>query len=369
MRRSWIEVDLGVLGSNIRALQKGLDDGPSVIFVVKSDAYGHGAVPIARRAYDCGVTWFGVAYIDEALDLRRSLDKPGILVMGVVEPGDVQTLIYHNITPIVASLQHGQALAKVAAAQGQRLRVHLKIDTGMGRLGVPWEDGAEAYAELHALPGLEITGLCTHFAKVETEDPAEARLQVERFKQVDAARQKVDDRPILRHVSSSRALLFYEEWDFDAVRPGIALYGYGAVDAGVRAHTRPFLEWKSHVTQVKPLAAGSPVGYYGTYVTERDTQLAVVSVGYTDGFLRTLSNRGFVLVGGKRCPVVGRVSMNWLTVDLGPDADVSVGDEVVLLGRQGEESIWAGELAQMCKTIPYEILTNIDPRTERRYLG
>ena len=369
MRRSWIEVDLGVLAQNIRAFQQGLGNGASIIFVVKSDAYGHGAVPIARKAHDCGIDWFGVAYLDEALDLRRSLDKPGILVMGVVEPGDVQTLVYHNITPIVASLEHGRALANVAAAQGKTLNVHLKVDTGMGRLGVPWDEVDAAYRILHDLPGLNITGFCTHFAKVEPDHPVEARQQADRFRQADAARRAIDDRPVMRHMSSSRAALFFDEWDYDAVRPGIALYGYGASGDGVRAHTRPFLAWKSHVIQVKSVKAGSPIGYYGTHVTEYDTRLAVVSVGYTDGFLRTLSNRGVVLIGGKRCPVVGRVSMNWLTVDIGLDANVAVGDEVVLLGRQGDQEIWAGELAKMCRTIPYEVLTNIDPRTERRYLG
>ena len=369
MRKPWLQIDLGVLADNVRAIRAAVGADTETIFVVKSNAYNHGAVPIATTAYHAGIRWFGVAYLDEAMELRRALDKPGLLVMGVVEPGDVPTLVHHRITPLVVSLEHGRALGDAALAARMRLRVHFKLDTGMGRLGVAWEQAPKVYQQLLAHPGLEITGIMSHFATVEPARSASASLQAQRFSEFDRRRRRIDPRPVMRHLSSSRAMLYYQDWDFDAVRPGIALYGYGTQDRKMRAATRPFLEWKSNLVQVKKVPAGFQVGYYSTFTTERPTTIGTVCAGYTDGFLRTLSNRGLVLVGGKRCPVVGRVSMNWLTVDLGSDSTAQAGDEVVLIGRQGDEEIWAGELARLCKTIPYEILTNIAYRTERRYIA
>ena len=173
---------------------------------------------------------------------------------------------------------------------------------------------------------------------------------------------------LFKHLSSSRAFLYHPEWDFDAVRIGIALFGYGTNEEGMRVRTRPILQWKSRVIQVKEVPAGTGVGYYGTYVTPGPTTLATIALGYADGYLRTLSNRADVLIGGKRRKVVGRVSMNWITVDVGQDGAVHPGDEVVLIGEQGGESIWADDLAKLCRTIPYEILTGINPAIERKYL-
>ena len=369
MRRSWVEVDLAALAENIRSLQGAVGNGTELMFVVKADAYGHGARAMAKRAVAAGVRWLTVAYVQEALELRRDLEGPDILVLGASEPEDVPDLLQHRITPIVVSEEHARLLGDAAAERGARLGVHLKVDTGMGRLGVAWDAAPDVYRRLLDHPGLELCGACSHFAAVEPGHPEGAREQLERFRAFDRERRRFDDRPIMRHMSSSRAMLYYRDWDFDGVRPGIAVYGYGARDADMRAQTRPVLQWKASVMQVRAVPANFPVGYYGTYRTGRPTTLATLCVGYADGFLRTLSNRGIVLIGGRRHPVVGRVSMNWITVDVGPDADVRPGDEAVLIGRQGKEQVWADELARLCRTIPYEILTNIDARIERRYIG
>jgi alanine racemase len=238
----------------------------------------------------------------------------------------------------------------------------------MGRLGIWWEDAAAALDRLGARSGLEIRGLCTHFATVEPRKPAAARAQWERFSAAAATiEQRVGGR-VFRHVSSSRAALFFRDWDLDAIRPGIVVYGYGAADPALRFCTRPILQWKSHVMQIKQVPAGFSVGYYSQFTTTVPTTLATLSVGYADGYNRLLGNKGFVLIGGRRCPVVGRVSMNWITTDLGPDHGAQEGDEAVLIGEQGAESIWAGELATACKTIPYEILTDIHAALDRRYV-
>jgi len=354
-------VDLGQLKSNVRSL---CDSIPvQVIFVVKADAYGHGLVPIARAAAEEGVGWFAVAYLEEALELRAALPDVNLLVLGHVFPENTEQLLEKRILPVVTDREHGLALAAAARALGRTLPVHLKVDTGMGRFGVQWDEVDEIVRALNKAGGLKFSGACSHFAKVEPEEPSAACGQAQRFREALTA---LPD-GILTHLASSRAALYFPEWDFDAVRQGIVLYGYGARDPAGRFQTLPILQWKTRIAQVKAIPAGFSVGYYGTYRSESPTQIATLAVGYADGYNRALSNRGDVLIGGKRCAVVGRVSMNWITVDIGPNADVKVGDEAVLIGEQGAEAIWANELSALCRTIPYEILTSIHASLARRY--
>lgn len=367
---SWVEVDLNRLRRNVESIRNGLGS-TTMIAVVKSDAYGHGLAGMARGLRSAGVRNFAVAYAAEAETVRREVpDAERIVVLGVVDPELVPMLMRERITPVVVSLEQARALSAAAVAAGGRLRVHMKLDTGMGRLGfVCPADVAEA-VEAAKLPGLDVEGACMHFAIVEPErHPEAAEGQARKFAPAVEALEAALGRRLFRHMSSSRAALLMPECDQDGVRIGISLYGYGSPKAEGRFATEPILQWKSRVMQVKSVPAGFPVGYYGAYVTERPTDLAVVSCGYTDGYLRLLGNTGDVLIGGKRRRVAGRVSMNWLTVDLGPDSGVKAGDEVVLLGEQGGESVWADELARHCKTIAYEILTDISRQIERRYLG
>jgi len=361
MNRSWIEVNLGQLKSNVRSLCESIP--AQVIFVVKADAYGHGLIPIARAAAEEGVGWVAVAYLEEALQLREALPDINILVLGYVFPESVETLIERKITPIITDREHGLSLAAAARALGKNLSAHLKVDTGMGRFGVQWDEVEEAVNEFDAAGGLELSGVCSHFAKVEPKKPDDACLQAEKFNKA----LKAFPDGIFTHLSNSRAALYFPEWDFDAIRQGIVLYGYGAQDPEGRFQTKPILQWKARVAQVKAVPAGFSVGYYGTHVTETSTQIATLAVGYADGYNRALSNRGDVLIGGRRCAIIGRVSMNWITVDIGPDANVNVGDEAVLIGEQGGEAIWANELSTLCRTIPYEILTSIHASLEKKY--
>jgi alanine racemase len=369
MNGSWVEVDLSALDENVRNVRAGLRHGSEIIFVVKANAYGHGAAAVAARAARAGVRWFGVAYLHEALVVRDAAPDANILILGVVEPKDVPILIEKRIVPIVASEAHGLGLGAAAVAMGGRLSVHLKIDTGMGRLGILWDEAERVVEKLSREPGLDIQGICTHFATVKPSNLAAARSQAERFAAVCAAAERCAARKLFKHVSSSRAFLYVHGWDYDAVRPGIALYGYGARTASTRVRTRPILQWKTRVVQVKSLPANFPVGYYGAYVTPVPTCVATLCVGYADGYNRLLGNKGHVLIRGRFWPVVGRISMNWVSVDVGAGTDVREGDEVVLLGEQGGEHIWADELATLCQTIPYEILTDINPMLERRYVS
>jgi alanine racemase len=364
VNHSWVEVDLDCLRENIRALRSAVPAATEIIFVVKANAYGHGLVPVAQAAAQEGICWFAEAYLDCAVSLREALPDANLLVLGPVLPEHTRILIEQRIIPVIVDREHGLALAAAARSLGTELTAHLKVDTGMGRLGVQWTEVPQVLAEFRAAGGLNITGVCSHFAKVEPSEPVDACSQAERFHDV----LQYFPPNVFRHLSSSRAALYFPEWDFDGIRQGIVLYGYGASDPAGRFMTRPVLQWKSRVVQVKEVPAGFSVGYYGTHRTEYPTRIATVAVGYSDGYNRALSNRGDVLICGRRCAVVGRVSMNWITVDAGSDSPVKTGDEAVLIGKQGGEAIWANELSQICRTIPYEILTSINASLERRYV-
>ena len=367
---SWVEVDLGRLRGNVEAIRASLG-GADLIAVIKADAYGHGLADMAAALGGAGVARFAVAYAAEAAVVRAAAPHAKlILVLGVAEAGDVPRMLRDRITPVVVSADHGRALSAAALEAGGRLGVHVKLDTGMGRLGFVCPAETAQAADMCRLPGLEVQGVCTHFSMVEPEKkPTAAKGQMEKFRQAVPVIEAAADRRLFRHMSSSRAALLLPDCDQDAVRVGISLYGYGAAEKDKRFSTVPVLQWKARVMQVKKVPAGFAVGYYGSYKTAAPTELATLSCGYTDGYQRHLGNKGQVLIGGRRRPVVGRVSMNWISADLGPDSGVKAGDEVVLIGEQGGERIWADELAKHCGTIAYEILTGISRQIERRYIG
>lgn len=367
---SWVEVDLRKLRGNVEAIRSSLGSA-ALMAVIKSDAYGHGLEAVAAALGRAGVSRFAVAYAAEAAAVRAAApDADLILVLGVARAIEVPQMLRDRIAPVVVSLDQARALSAAAVAAGGRLGVHLKLDTGMGRLGFVCPAEIEQAAEVARLPGLDLQGVCTHFAMVEPDKkPMAAKGQAEKFRQALPIIEAAAGRRLFRHMSSSRAALLLPECDQDAVRVGISLYGYGAAEQDKRFATVPVLSWKSRVMQVKQVPAGFAVGYYSGYKTAAPTEVATISCGYADGYQRHLGNKGHVLIGGKRRPVVGRVSMNWISADLGPDSGVQAGDEVVLIGEQGEDRIWADELAKHCGTIAYEILTGISRQIERRTVG
>ncbi|MBA4388058.1 MAG: alanine racemase [Verrucomicrobia bacterium] len=362
---TWVELDLKVLASNLASVRRALRKGTEMIFLVKANAYGHGMIPVVRKAWRCGVRWFAVAHINDALELREALPKAGIIMVSVLDPAHAGLAARNRITPFVASRKHGLALAGEASARGQTIRCHAKIDTGMGRLGIAWQDAVEIVSELSAMRGLDIRGVCSHFATSDCPDKAFAWIQAERFSRVSAAIEQDLGRSLVKHISNSGGILAGAAWDHDAVRPGILIYGYGEPVSDKPPQnkrgisTAPFLQWKTRVLQVKTVPAGFPVSYGCTYTAPRKTSIATIDAGYSDGYFRLLSNKGHVLAGGRRCRIAGRVTMNLIAIDLGSRTTVREGDEVVLIGSQGKESIWADELAGQAGTIPYEILTNI----------
>lgn len=358
-RNTWLEIDYGVLRANLGAARSVLSPQAEIILVVKANAYSHGMTEVAAHAREAGIRWFLVARMDEAVDLRRAVDDAHILLLGAVWPSDLPELAEHRITPLLISEKQAEGLSAEARKRGMTLLCHAKIDTGMGRFGFPWQEAADALGRIRAAGGLDIRGLCMHFASAGRTSDQFAALQEQRFASVVAACARQGMTGLFRHVSNSAACQGHPEWDLDGVRMGILMYGYGGRRTSPRIQTRPFLQWKTKVVQVRHVPPGFPVGYLSTHVTPSATCLATIDVGYSDGFSRLMSNKGFVLAGGRRARVVGRVTMNFTTIDVGPDTGVREGDEVVLIGRQGNESLWADELARWCQTIPYEILTSI----------
>lgn len=368
IRRSnaWLELDYDVLCRNVTAMKAVLSPSTEIILVVKANAYGHGLTAVATKAFGCGVRWFLVARMDEAVALRAELPDATILLLGAVWARDIPVILARRIIPVIVCEDQAKELAAGARAAGVTVPCHFKIDTGMGRFGLPWEQASEILARLQREGGFDIQGISMHFSSAGKAGDDFPGIQAERFKEVVVGCRKRGLEGLFTHVANSAAFVGHPEWDREGVRVGILAYGYGGSRIDSRVHTLPFLQWKTRVLQVRKVPAGFPVGYLSTYVTPDPTWLATIDVGYSDGLSRLMSNKGYVLIGGRRAKVVGRVTMNFTTVDIGPEGGMRVGDEVVLIGTQGDESLWADELSRWCQTIPYEILTSIrsEPRVD-----
>lgn len=358
MNNAWTEIHLGTLAANLAEIRKALAPPTDFIAMLKADAYGHGLELVGPAAWKAGARRFAVFHLQEAARLRALLPDATILYIGVADGSDAAALLELRAQPLLVSAEQALALADAAEQLKARLPCQVKIDTGMGRLGFPWESAAAELVRFAARPGLHLAGIGTHMASSGATDPSFANLQIARFRQVIADCQARGLTFPFTHAANSDALCRTPDWHFDAVRPGILLYGYGP-GAPKAPATRPFLQWKSRLVQAKSVPANFPVSYDSTFRTTRPTRIGTIPVGYSDGYSRAWSNKACVLVNGRRCPIAGRVTMNLIMADLGPDSTAKAGDEVVLLGEQHGASIWADELAAIGNTISYEVLTSI----------
>lgn len=372
----WAEIDRGAYAHNIRELERIISDQVQLMVVLKADAYGHGAVELSRIAVASGADWLGVARLEEALQLRDAGLEVPILIFGFTPPEEIGLLVDRDFSQAVFSHAAAEALSQAAVAAGRELRTHIKVDTGMGRLGLTATQtpAARRLAEVQAiteLPGLAIEGLFTHFATADSADTSYTELQLRRFRELIAALEEAGVEIPLKHAANSAALIQDPGSHFDLVRPGIATYGLQPSSEWRRGDLdlRPVLQWKTRIIQLKDVPAGFGVSYGITYTTQRPTILAAVAVGYGDGLSRALSSRGQMLVRGRRVPIVGRVCMDLTLLDVGEVPDVAIGDEVVILGRQGNLEITAEEIAATLDTINYEIVTSIAARVPRIYVG
>lgn len=366
MYPSYAEIDLAAIRNNVRFIRK--HSGVQVMALVKANAYGHGAVPVARAALQAGASWCGIATVEEALELRHAgLDCP-ILLVGFTPPERVEEAIANRFSMTVWDIEQVQTASTSAERIGQLANLHLKVDTGMSRLGVRPQDALELARQLSNTPGVLLEGVCTHFARADELDPAATDAQERTFVEVVGSLEALGLRPPLVHAANSAAGLTRPSAHLDLIRLGIAMYGlHPSPECPLPGTFQAALAWRTVLSQVKSLPAGTGVSYGHIYVTKGEERIGTIPVGYADGFRRVLGNQ--VLVAGRHVPVVGRVSMDQIMVQLDAAPEAQAGDEVVLIGTQGEGSITAEDVAQRWGTINYEVTCNIGARVPRLYLN
>jgi alanine racemase len=364
-RPTWVEVDLEAIAHNVQRIVEMVGPKVTVLAVLKADGYGHGAIRVARTALNNGARYLGVASINEGTILRQAGIAAPILVLGYTPAWQAREVVLNGLSATVFNLDVARALSRAAADLNGRVRTHVKVDTGMGRLGLLPDEVLPFVLELQKLPNLVPEGIFTHFS-VADSDPDYTRWQLNRFQQVLAMLAEAGIRLPLAHAANSAAVLTLPESHLDMVRPGIALYGlHPSPQVRCPPDFRPALRFKTQVAQVKTLPPGSYVSYGNTYQTSGEQRIAVIPVGYADGFRRAPRHWGEVLVRGHRAPIVGRVSMDQTMIDVTAIPGVRQGDEAVLIGEQGDEQITAEEVAERLGTISYEVVSEILARVPR----
>jgi alanine racemase len=363
------EIDLNALAFNYRQLRKKVPKGVELLAVVKANAYGHGAVPISLKLEKLGVDYLAVAIPDEGVELRRGGVKAPILILGGIFENDVDKIIHFRLTPVAFRKDSLRLLCRRAEKLGKRVKVHLKVDTGMGRLGVPVPLWSDFLKEAKRLSKIDVEGILSHFSMAEEEE-AFTEHQWEAFQRAVKAAQEVGICCKYVHMASSSRLTTSPSYSGNLVRPGIMLYGsYPSPMFQKLIQLKPVMTLKTEIHFLKSVPPGSKISYGGTFVTRRESLIATLPIGYADGYSRFLSNRGQVLVRGGRAPIVGKVCMDFTMVDVTDIPDVSIGDEVVLMGQQGKQQITAEEIADRINTISYEVFCAVGTRIPRVYKG
>jgi alanine racemase len=366
---TWAEVDLGAIAHNTRELKRLVGEKTELMAVVKANGYGHGAVPVAKAVLGNGASSLAVHRTLEGVQLRQAGITAPVLIMGYTLPAEAETIVRWDLTPTVNTPEQAQVLSSTASHQGRALPIHVKVDTGLGRFGLLPEEVVDFVRVVSELPGLTLEGIYTHFAMADAVDKAYTLQQFEIYLEVVKRLEEAGFTIPIKHVASSAATLDLPETHLDVVRCGIALYGLRpSSEVEPTIPLRPAMALKSRVARVRTLPAGSSISYGCTYTTREPTRVALVPVGYGDGYHRLISNRGQVLVRGQRAPIVGRVCMDQFVVQVSDIPNVQQDDEVVLLGRQGDDEISAEEVATWAGTINYEVTTSILPRVTRVYL-
>ncbi len=361
-------IDLEALRSNFRRIKEKVGPQVKVLSMVKANAYGHGAIAVAQTLADEGTDAFGVATLEEAVELRQATIRQPIVVLAGTYVEQSDQFLEHGLTPVIHELETLRSLEAAIQRQSATLAIHLEVDTGMGRTGF-LAAGLDLWlAELRKLKALRIEGVFSHFSDAESANETYSENQVRNFLSVITSLRNAGVTPSLVHMAKSAAVLTVPDSYYDMVRPGLALYGiYPSPQLSQEIALRPVLSWKTRIFQLKRVPEGTSLGYGRTFVTRRESLIGTLPVGYADGYQRSLSNRAVVLVRGGRAPVAGRISMDLTTIDVTDIDGVQQGDEVILLGRQGDVTISADEMASWANTISYEILTSIGARVPRIY--
>lgn len=371
--RCWAEVDLDALRGNLAWIRHRVGPQVKIMTVVKADAYGHGLKQIAALLMQSGTDIFGVANLSEARAIRSVGKGWPVLMMGACLPDEVEQAVVEDVMLTISTLPEAKQFSRAATRLKRQSRIHVKVDTGMGRLGVAPEHARKLIAQVNRLPNLKLEGLYTHYSSVE--DNADfSRVQRQRFEAVLSELAREGIHVPLIHANNSGAIMHEPRTLFDLVRPGLLVYGI--VPSGRRRadwtlsnRLRPALSFRCRVSLVKDIRGGTSLSYGRTFVARRKMRVATLTAGYGDGYPRVAGNRSKVLIGGRSCPVLGRVTMDQMIVDVSRVRNVRAGDEAVLIGRQGQDEITASEVADWCGTVPWEILTGISYRVPRIYRG
>jgi len=361
------EVDLGALEFNYRQIRKRIHEGVKVLAVVKADAYGHGAIPVSLKLERLGVEYLGVAIAEEGVELRRGGVKTPILVLGGIFGEEVDQILRFRLTPVIFRKDSLKLLSREAERQRKKVKIHLKVDTGMGRLGVPLNLWPRFLEEVKRFPRIETEGILSHFSMLDAEK-GYTQNQWRAFQRAVEVAQEAGISCRYVHMASSATLTAFPAYSAKLVRPGIMLYGsYPSPAFQNLIPLKPVMALKTRIHFLKSVPPGTRISYGGTFTTKRQSLIATLPVGYADGYSHHLSNRGEVLIHGKRAPVMGKVCMDFVIVDVTDVPRVKVGDEVVLMGRQGKEQITADEIAEKIDSISYEVLCSIGKRVPRIY--
>ncbi len=365
-RPTWVEIDKSDFLFNLKKIKESLKKDTKVLAVIKSNAYGHGGIELAKEAVKAGIYGIGVSSIEEGISFRKAGIKVRILVFGSGYPLEyLSVATFWDLIPTISSLQGLHALSQLAHKYSKKLEFHLKIDTGMGRVGVIAGDNAKIMLDkIVNMSDIKMTGIYTHFAVADT-NLSYTQNQLDKFNEIIRYAKKLGLK-FIAHAANTAALLSSKKTHLDMVRPGIGLYGLSSFEhSQQKIKLKPVLSWKTKIIYLKKVPSGFCVSYGRTFVTNKASVIATVPVGYADGYARVLSNKADVLVRGKRCPVAGRITMDMMMIDVTDVKGVSIGDEVVLIGTQGKETIRAEELAKLQNTINYEVTCSISPRVPR----
>lgn len=372
IRPTWAEIDLDNLRHNLLEIQRITSSDTRLCAIVKADGYGHGAVEVAKTVLSCGVSYLGVAFLDEALELRGKGITSPILILGFTPESQFDTIIEHDIIQTVYDLKSAMILSEKAVRQNKKVKVHIKIDTGMSRIGFcSGNSSASDISKLFSLKGLEVEGIFTHFARADERDRSITEEQFQVFLETVNAIEEGGYKIPIKHAANSAGILEYPDTYMDMVRPGIILYGMYPSDEvkKSRISLKPLMSLKTRVSHVKVLPKGRAISYGGTYITQRQSLIATLPIGYADGYSRLLSSRSEVLIRGQRAPILGRVCMDQCMVDVTDiKADIEPGEEVILIGSDGGERISAEEIAGIMGTVNYEITCGISKRVPRVYI-
>lgn len=368
-RPYFAEINLDNFRHNFREVKR-LANGKKIFGIIKADGYGHGAVELARILEEEGADYFGVAVITEALELRKNGFKTPILILGFTPPNFAKDIVEHDITQAVFSYELAKAISDEAVKQNKNAKIHIKLDTGMGRVGyLPDEKAVDEIIKISQLKNIKIEGIFTHFASADERDKEFTKKQIERYKYTIENLQKYGMYPEIKHVANSAAIIDLEESYFDAVRPGIMLYGYYPSDEvrKERVFLKPVMTLKANIVHVKNVDKDTPISYGRKYKTVKPSKIATLPFGYADGYTRLLFEKGMVIVNGKMAPVIGRICMDQCMIDVSECGDVNVGDEVVIMGEKDGVKNDAEDIAKKLGTISYEVLCMVSKRVPRIY--